>query len=176
MHIRVTDETDLEAILAVERAAFGGEDVAALTRDLLHDPSAEPILSLLALEGDKPVGHVLFTRARVGDAVTPTAILAPLAVVPKAQRRGVGSALVANGLAMLKRSGVELVLVLGHPEYYPRHGFAPAARFGYRAPYPIPDKDADAWMAMTLADGAPAVPPGQVVCATSLMRPEHWRE
>ena len=67
------------------------------------------------------------------------AILAPLAVVPDAQGQGIGGALIEHGLSLLQRSGVGLVFVLGHPGYYPRHGFEPAGRLGFDAPFPILD-------------------------------------
>jgi putative acetyltransferase len=178
MFIRETTLSDLDAILAVEDAAFGRDDVVGLTRDLLHDPTAIPALSLLAFDGDRPVGHILFTSARL-EPSAPSAtlsILAPLAVIPEEQGNGVGGALIEYGLRVLSDAGVGLVFVLGHPGYYPRHGFAPAGCQGFDAPYPIPAKDADAWMVRELRPGLIGNLRGTVLCAEALDRPEHWRE
>ncbi len=178
MFIRETTLSDLDAILAVERAAFDKEDVAGLTRDLLRDPTAMPMISLLAFDGDRPVGHILFTSARL-EPSAPSAtlsILAPLAVIPEEQGKGIGSALIEYGLRLLSDAGFGLVFVLGHPDYYPRHGFAPAGCLGFDAPYPIPAKDADAWMVRELRPGLIGNLRGTVLCAEALDRPEHWRE
>jgi predicted N-acetyltransferase YhbS len=133
--------------------------------------------SLLACAGNVPAGHILFTAARLRPATAQrAAILAPLAVLPARQRHGIGSALVTEGLAVLTRGGVRLVFVLGHPSYYPRFGFAPAGARGFAAPYPIPEKHAEAWMVLALDDRCPAPYAGMVMCAQALDRPEHWRE
>jgi putative acetyltransferase len=105
-------------------------------------------LSLLAISDDKAIGHILFTKARITNSNNSISavILAPLAVIPDAQSRGVGGQLINKGLKLLSKLGVELVFVLGHPEYYPRHGFKTAGVLGFEAPYPIPEKHANAWM------------------------------
>jgi predicted N-acetyltransferase YhbS len=97
-------------------------------------------------------------------------------VVPPAQKRGVGGALTRAGLAMLQAQGVELCFVLGHPSYYPRHGFVPAGELGFEAPYPIPAKDAAAWMVRGLWKGVIDLVQGKVVPAEKLRRAEYWRE
>ena len=73
-------------------------------------------------------------------------------------------------------NGVDLVFVLGHPGYYPRHGFRTAGVLGFDAPYPIPAKDADAWMVQELRPGFIGKIKGPVACAAALDHPEHWRE
>jgi putative acetyltransferase len=178
MQIREAVETDLDDVLLVERLAFGHDKEAGLVRDLLNDASAKPILSLLAFEGDRAVGHILFTSVRLegtGDGHS-MAILAPLAIVLEAQKQGVGGKLIERGLQLLSESGVDLVFVLGHPEYYPRHGFRPAGDLGFEAPYPIPDEHADAWMVQALRPSAIGSISGKVICANALDKPEHWRE
>lgn len=162
-------------VLEIEREAFAASDVADLVADLLEDPTAKPFLSLLAWERDEAVGHIMFTPARFdGVDGASISILGPLAVIPRAQRRGVGAALIAAGLERLARSGVDLVFVLGHPDYYPRHGFAPAIPLGFDAPYPI--SPPEAWMVRQLSEGAVGRFRGTVVCADALDHPEHWRE
>jgi len=149
-----------------------------LVRELLHDHSAKPVLSLLAFKQDRAVGHILFTTARLfGTKDTASiVILAPLAIVPDAQKQGIGGRLIEQGLGLLSKSRVDLVFVLGHPEYYPRYGFKPAGHLGFEAPYPIPDEHADAWMVQALRPGVIGSVSGKVICADALNKPEHWRE
>ena len=178
MHIREASDSDLDDILSVERVAFGYDKEAQLVRDLLGDASATPLLSLLAFEDDRAVGHSLFTRVRFAEtqSTASMAILAPLAIVPDFQRQGIGGKLIERGLQLLSKSGVDLVFVLGHPEYYPRHGFKPAGNLGFEAPYPIPDEHADAWMVQALRPNVIGSVCGKIICADTLSKPEHWRE
>ena len=181
MHIREANESDLSDVLHVERQAFGadkGPEIVELIDELLRDPSAMPLLSLIAVDDDQVIGHILFTKAQIIYPKKPisAAILAPLAVIPDAQSQGVGGQLIEEGLRVLSESGVELVFVLGHPEYYPRHGFKTAGHLGFEAPYPIPDKHANAWMVQALRPGLIGSVNGKVVCADALNKPEHWRE
>jgi putative acetyltransferase len=178
LQIREALETDLNDVLLIERLAFGYDKEAMLVRDLLHDPSAKPVLSLLAFQKDRAVGHILYTTARLF-GIKDTAsivILAPLAIVPDAQKQGVGGRLIEQGLELLSKSGVDLVFVLGHPEYYPRYGFKPAGSLGFEAPYPIPNEHAGAWMVQALRSGVIGTVSGKVICADALNKPEHWRE
>lgn len=180
MNIRNATENDLEGLLAVEEEAFGpveGPEIAVLVRSLLADPTARPLFSLVALNGRQVLGHILFTKARVEakEEVT-AAILAPLAVLPGSQNRGIGGRLIAAGLKQLSEAGVKLVFVLGHPDYYPRHGFKPAGALGFEAPYPIPEEVAAAWMVQELVPGFIGRVRGRVLCCAALDRPEYWRE
>jgi putative acetyltransferase len=178
MDIRETSALDLENILSVERAAFGHDTEAELVRELLNDPSAKPFLSLLAFQDDKAVGHILFTNARLtktSNAVS-ISLLAPLAIVPDYQRQGIGGQLIKRGLKILSESGIALVFVLGHPEYYPRHGFQVAGCLGFEPTYPISDKHKEAWMVQALRSDVIGSVCGKVVCADALNKPEYWRE
>lgn len=128
--IRETVPADLAAIVEVHKKGFGYDKEAGLTAELLSDPTAEPTVSLLALRDGEAVGHILFTRCRIVGAEVQRPlfyILAPLAVVPSCQKQGVGGLLIAEGLQLLRERGAKLVFVLGHKEYYPRHGFIPGA-------------------------------------------------
>ncbi|MBP0017234.1 MAG: N-acetyltransferase [Cyanobacteria bacterium SBLK] len=177
MEIREALDSELEDALFVERAAFGEEEEAELVRNLLNDPSANPLLSLLAFQNDRPVGHVLFTAAHLTTAPhLEIAILAPLAVIPEAQNQGIGGKLIETGAELLSRSGVELVFLAGYPAYYTRHGFQPASPLGFEPPYPTPEEYPDGWMVRELSGGAIASFSGKVICADALNDPKYWRE
>jgi len=178
MIIREATESDLADVLNVEKEAFGYDKEANLVKDLLSDPSARPLYSLLSFHDEEAVGHILFTSARLEKAQkgVSLSILAPLAVIPGFQKQGIGGKLIDSGLRHLTSSGVDLVFVLGHPDYYPRYGFKPAGVRGFEAPYPIPEEHADAWMVQELHKGVIGGVSGKVRCADLLDKPEHWRE
>jgi putative acetyltransferase len=177
VRIRPAADGDRAGILAVHGAAFPEEDVAGLTAALLEDPSAAPMTSLVADAGGRIVGHVLFTAAALRPASAHrAALLAPVGVAPDFQRRGIGGRLVTEGLAMLARSGMHLVFVLGHPAWYPQFGFIPAGEHGFAAPYPIPPQHADAWMVLALGGGSIPSHACTVRCAMAIDHPAYWRE
>lgn len=165
----------------IHTTAFGkekGPEIAELVNGLFDDKTAEPLLSLVAVKNKNIIGHVLFTKVTVTH--TPISVsaslLAPLAVLPEAQAKGIGGLLIKEGLDRLKKSAVDLVFVLGHPDYYPRSGFTPAGKLGFKAPYPIPAKHADAWMVIELSSGILGKAKGTVECSDVLNQPQHWRE
>jgi len=180
MVIRKSIEKDSSDMLGIINKAFGeteGPVIVELVKDLLNDPTAQPLLSLIALHDQKIVGHILFSKAEVsGFAAERSTILAPLAVESGLQKQGIGGSLINKGLELLADAGVKLVFVLGHPDYYPRFGFKPAGRHGLDAPYPIPNAVKEAWMVLELSPGCIGRIKGKVKCAEALDRPEHWRE
>ena len=108
--------------------------------------------SLVATINEQIVGHILFTPVSLEPPIdVRIAGLAPMAVRPQYQRRGVGGQLILAGLDECRRSGYSAVVVLGHPEYYPRFGFAPAHTFGLTCEFPSPP---EAFMAIELELGA----------------------
>jgi len=178
LKIRSTTEPDRPDVLSIHRLAFGQDEEADLVDAILDDPGARPLVSLLAFDEDRPVGHILFSAARLTETeiACSASILAPLAIVPDAQKRGIGGALIKAGLDALSKSATDLVFVLGHPDYYPRSGFEPAGKLGLQAPFPIPEKHADAWMVQALRPGLLGTIHGKLVCCDALNRPELWRE
>jgi putative acetyltransferase len=179
--LRKALEADNRAISDVIIAAFGddeGEVISHLVSDLLVDPSAQPSLSLVATADNSVVGHILFTSAciRYLDRKISSSLLAPLAVHPEYQGQGIGGQLIKEGLRQLREGDTQLVFVLGHPDYYPRYGFSPAGVKGLDAPYPIPSKNAEAWMVQELHPGIIGSVNGQVICADTLADPQYWKE
>jgi len=168
---------ELTQVLSVEREAFNAEDEAMLVKDLLTDPTAQPVLSLLAYDDAKAVGHILFTKAQLETQPEINAyLLAPLAVIPKYQKKGIGKLLINKGFELLANKGVQLVFVLGHEAYYPKLGFLPnAGLHGFKAPYPIAPKNADAWMVKYLAENLIFLK-DKIVCAAAISKPEYWVE
>jgi putative acetyltransferase len=181
MEIRKATGADRGEICEVHIQAFGeekGPEIAELVSGMLDDETAVPLLSLVAVEDGRLIGHILYTKAELTQTEKPVSvqILAPLAVVPDFHGKEVGSKLINEGLRILKESGVALVFVLGHPEYYPRCGFTPAGILGFEAPYHIPDEHAGAWMVQELQEGVIGSVKGTVKCSAVLNQPQHWRE
>jgi putative acetyltransferase len=149
VNIRPEQPEDAPAIDAVNRAAFDQPAEATLVA-LLREQAA-PLISLVADEDGVIVGHVLFSPVTLtGHGEASIMGLAPMAVMPAMQRRGIGSMLARAGLAACTRLGCDAVVVLGHAQYYPRFGFRPASAFGLRCEYDVPD---EAFMALELAPG-----------------------
>ncbi|MCR9254989.1 MAG: N-acetyltransferase [Alphaproteobacteria bacterium] len=174
MIIRETMDGDADVIARIHETAFGQRDEAILTANLLDDPSAAPVLSLIAELDGAPVGHVLFTKMTLPDGDIAVSCLAPLAVVPNFQKQGIGKALIRRGLDDLARRGTDLVFVLGDPTYYGRSGFEPALPHGLEAPHPLPPQYADAWMVQALRDGVLGSVTGRLACADALAKKEYW--
>lgn len=180
IQIRETNVKDLDNIMLVEERAFGMKKEAELTADLLSDSTASPVLSLLAFDGERAVGHILFTRVYM-EKLDPNQpmihILAPLAVIPEYQSKGIGGKLIIEGIKRLEVMGSEMVFVLGHIGYYDRFDFiVDAAALGYEAPYPIPEEFKEAWMVQSLKSDGFHIPAGKVICSNALDKEEHWRE
>lgn len=149
MEIRDATPADTDAIRAVETAAFGQPDEAALVDRLRGDGDA--LVELVAVEGGEIVGHILFSRLGIG--ATNGAALAPVAVAPDRQRAGIGGALILAGLDRCRALALPAVVVLGHADYYPRFGFSAALGERLAAPFSGPS-----FMAIELAPGG--VPAG----------------
>jgi putative acetyltransferase len=109
--------------------------------DGIREACAEA-LSLVAVREGQVVGHILFSPATIetGDGVVQGMGLAPVAVLPEFQRRGIGGKLVESGLDSLREQACPFVIVVGHPEYYPRFGFKPASGHGLKCQWEgVPD-------------------------------------
>jgi putative acetyltransferase len=151
--IRPEQLVDYLSIYNVNRAAFD-RDVEARLIDKLRATSAfVPELSLVAVTDGGIVGHILFCRIGIEPETTgiPVLALATLAVLPDFQKQGVGSLLVREGLEKSRQLGFRVVVVIGHPDYYPRFGFTPAGEKGLKLPFDAPS---EAFMAIELVPNA----------------------
>ena len=158
IQIRPERATDIEAIRRVNRAAFDTSAEADLV-DALR-VQADPIVSLVADDVRSIVGHICFSPVSLsGHEELKVMGLAPMAVIPREQRRGVGTALIRAGLEQCWQLGFEAVVVVGHASYYPRFGFVRASRFGIRCEYDVPD---EVFMATELMPGALAGKSGTI--------------
>lgn len=136
--IRLESPADIARIHEVEAAAFGQPAEARLVDVLRED--ARPVLSLVAEQGGVVVGHVFFSPVSLEGAGAPSvAGLGPIGVDPAQQGRGIGSALVREGLARCPALGWQAVFLVGNPAYYSRFGFVLAAPLGFHYPNPVHD-------------------------------------
>ena len=180
--IKSTTPQDLQTILEVELTAFNGsKKLKTLLTDLLEDPTAEPYISLLALDGDKAVGHILFTKARIRpnpgfcNFKSNASIMGPVAVIPEYRQQGIGKALISKGIDELRDRGIDHCFTLGHSRFRPGFGFKPnAADAGFPAPFPVTEEYQDAWMWLNVTNKSDDEK-GKVICANAIMRPTYWK-
>ena len=152
MQIRRETSADIEDIYNVNERAFERAEEAELV-DRLRDSGAVT-LSLVAVENDCIVGHILFTPVTIesDDAKHDALTLGPIAVLPENQRRGIGSRLIEYAFEGCRRLGHKIVVLVGHPGYYPRFGFVQAASKGLICEYDgVRD---EVWMVAELVPGA----------------------
>lgn len=144
MLIRKEESKDYETIYSVVKAAFdsakrsdGNEH--ELVNALRKGESYIPDLSLIAEMDGKIVGHIMFTKAMVGDDVV--LALAPLSVLPEYQRKGIGMSLIKEGHSIADKLGYAYSIVLGSEKYYPKAGYVPADSFGIKPPFDVPSEN-----------------------------------
>ncbi|HEX7027524.1 MAG TPA: N-acetyltransferase [Gammaproteobacteria bacterium] len=139
MRIREERVEDRDLIRSLHTQAFGTAAEADLV-DALRD-SGVPCISLVAWENHELRGHILFTPVALsGHADLKLMGLAPMAVMPAYQRRGIGSRLVGAGLERCAARDYDAVVVLGHPDFYPRFGFEPSIHYAITSEYDVPDE------------------------------------
>ncbi len=142
---------ETSAVRRVNEQAFGQRAEADLV-DALRQRD-EFLISLVAIEDEQVVGHILFSPVTVqSDRASWSAMgLGPMAVLPQHQGKGIGSQLVEVGLEECRKTGHEVVVVLGHPEFYPRFGFEPSKPLGIRWKKEVPE---EVFMVTELREGA----------------------
>lgn len=148
--IRLETPNDYPHVREVNTLAFERPEEAVLVEALRK---RDGTISLVAEQQNQLVGHICFSTGTIqGDSSQyPVINLAPMAVLPEFQGQGIGSKLVISGLEVCRNAGHQIVAVLGHPWFYPKFGFLPAANFGIQSPYPVPD---EVFMISELVEGA----------------------
>jgi putative acetyltransferase len=151
--IRAETAKDADAVRKLNKKAFKGNSESKLVDALRGSDGFIPGLSLVAEKSGKVVGHILFSPIKIRDqkGATPALALAPMAVLPDYQNQGIGAELVKYGLNECRQLGHKIVVVVGHPEYYPRFGFVKAGEKGLKLPFEAPD---EVFMVLELAPGA----------------------
>ena len=160
LKIRHEISEDDAAIRQVNEEAFGQKEEAEIVEKLRN--RGVVTLSLVAVQDDSIIGHIAFSPVKVeSERSTFEAItLAPMAVLPAYQNKGIGSQLVRAGLEECRNLGHEVVFVLGHPDYYPRFGFVLAKPKDIGCEFEVPD---EAWMVLELREGTLAGRRGTVI-------------
>jgi putative acetyltransferase len=138
--IRHEKPEDTPLIYSVIEQTFKRTAEAVLTDKLRH--ACAEHLSLVAEDNGTIAGHIMFTPVLIKNGKEIQGMgLAPMAVLPARQRRGIGTLLIKSGLQILQENGCPFVIVLGHPDYYPRFGFQPASRFNIKSQWEgVPDE------------------------------------
>ncbi len=177
MLIRTAALEDEDSLRNVYRAAFAAdqwEPIAALAVDLLRETTVPEVIKLIAEQDGRIIGHVAFSPVSLASTGNPLGyILAPLAVEPAAQRSGVGSKLVHEGLQQITDSAGGIVFVYGDPNYYGRFGFVPVSPEQHQPPFPL--EFPDGWNAWDSQTGQPPTSDsGPIRCVGSLNKPELW--
>jgi len=151
MNIREEVSSDIEKIWEVNSEAFETEAEANLVTALRN--SGCTYFSLVAESGAKVVGHILFTPVELSGNENKLKILglAPMAVLSQYQNKGIGSKLVKAGLEHCQSLGYDAVVVLGHPNYYPKFGFVPSVKYGIKSECEVPD---EVFMILELTPGS----------------------
>lgn len=150
VEIRPETPWDVDSIRRVNEMAFGQIEEAAIV-DKLRQRGALTV-SLVATRDNEVVGHITFSPVAIespGSRFEAIA-LGPMAVLSTYQRQGIGSRLVRAGLEECRLLGQDIVVVLGHPDYYPRFGFVPARARGIDCEFEVPD---EAWMVLEIKEG-----------------------
>ncbi len=140
MEIRQEKETDIQGIYELNCNAFETSEEAKIVNALRK--SGQIILSLVAIENEQIIGHVAFSPMAFGEDRSNYNVvaLAPMAVDPERQKSGIGTQLINTAKKILKEKGVVGILLIGHPDYYPRFGFKPVhSAFGFESEFDVPD-------------------------------------
>jgi putative acetyltransferase len=157
MLLRPETRDDIAGITRVNQLAFGGDDEARIVGRVRD--SGIPFISIVA-DDHGILGHILFSPVTLGGKDDRLLMgLGPMSVLPTRQRQGVGSGLVRAGLEECRRIGAGGVVVVGHPEFYPRFGFSNASAFGLKCEFEVPD---DVFMATEFTKDALRIPGGLI--------------
>jgi putative acetyltransferase len=177
MNIRLSQgQLDVSAIGMVIEKAFCDEEnklIMNLVVELSEETISPSIKSLVAEVDNQVIGYVSFSPIFLkSDSSISGYILAPLAVVPKHQKKGIGSNLIKSGIDMLTENGVGAILVYGDPDYYRRFGFKAEIGLSFVPPYSL--QYPSGWMGIMLNETSIPEQPLQFDCVAALSKPELW--
>ena len=139
--IRQENKVDYKKIYELNLLAFEEKEEAVLVNLLRENDEFIPQLSLVALLNNEIVGHILFTKIKIIDDngnEYESLALAPMAVSPKYQKKGIGGKLINKGFDIATKLNFKSVIVLGHEHYYPKFGFVPTKKWNIRSPFEVP--------------------------------------
>lgn len=150
--IRQELEKDFDKVESLIKEAFLNAEHTdnnehILVKNLRKSDAFIPQLSLVAIVNDNMVGHILFTKIKINNTIQ--LALAPLAVLPKYQKMGIGKKLIETGHKIASEMGYDFIIVLGHSSYYPKFGYKEAKIFGIKAPFEVSSEN---FMAIKLND------------------------
>jgi len=176
MEIRVANETDRGDVSAIHLSGFPAserDNISNLAVELLSVKSTPATLSLLADAEGTAIGHVALSPVNIGDGKNAQGyILAPLAVKPEHQKRGIGSQLVEDGIRRVSDMGVGIIFVYGDPTYYGKFGFTADVADRFTPPYDL--QYPFGWQAITLDKTLSKDWSGQIACVPPLCNPNLW--
>ena len=144
LEIRQETKKDYEEVYNVVKIAFETADHSDgneqdLVVALRNSHNFIPQLSLVAIQDSKIVGYILFTKIKIGEYEE--LALAPLGILPKYQKQGIGKKLIEKGHQIAKDLGYHYSIVLGSENYYPKIGYSPAINYGIKAPFEVPNEN-----------------------------------
>jgi len=139
--IRQENEADYNNVYELNLLSFNEKEEGDLVNLLRKTEKFIPQLSLVALLSDEVVGHILFTKIKIIDNNNneyESLALAPMSVLPKYQKKGIGGKLINKGLDIATKLNFTSVIVLGHEQYYPKFGFVPTKKWNIKPPFEVP--------------------------------------
>lgn len=144
MIIRTETEKDFKEVYKLNYEAFGNrEDEAKLVERIRRSEEFIPELSIVAEIENEIVGHLLLSKAVIenDEQLSTVIVLAPVAVKSDRQKQGIGSRMIEEGISRCRVLGFNIILLIGHPSYYPRFGFQPARKYGLELKqFKVPDE------------------------------------
>jgi putative acetyltransferase len=140
INIRQETPSDYDAVRRVNMISFGRKNEAELVDRLRKTDSFIPELSLVALEGERIIGHLLITKVHVTSNERSITLLAlsPMCVIPEYQNKGVGTRMVEAAIRICRGLNYPAIVVLGHPPFYSRLGFVESGLYGIKSPFDAP--------------------------------------
>ena len=157
---------------SASEGAEEGEVIGKLSADLIASTAPDDIFVFFALDAERCIGAIIFSRLRYSDDPRSVFVLGPVAVAPDQQGTGVGQVLLRHGLDALRVEGVEVAVTYGDPNYYAKVGFAPISETEIAAPFAL--QYPEGWLGQSLT-GTKYLPiKGTCRCVAAFDDPAYW--